>query len=365
MLKDFLKGEGYDPHQAGLRNLAGTARLNLILKQNAAMANAAAEWKRMHDPDAMRVFPYVRYHARNDGRTRSAHGDLDGKIFRKDDPFLTTHTPPWEFNCRCYLEEITAKEAGRHSDMVQEPPPADKVTVDSESGFQFNPEHAFEKFDLSGIKNSDTRHSTHNDFVEYCKKEKIHVSLTAKTEILNTQTIQEPSNLEEIKRVITQVNDKLDAGVTPDRIADKKISLGKLLPEHRLAGIGDDELNIVFHTQGGQDHGTKHWIKNHRDTLRLQKFLELMRKTIWNSAAKCIEDINGAIRRLIFEYSDAKGNVITSVFELGDSSSKEWSLIDSWEPDNRYLIAQEKKRQKRKAADGVEPSPPESGNANR
>jgi len=93
--------------------MAGTARLNLILKQNAAMANAAAEWKRMHDPDAMRVFPYVRYHARSDARTRREHGDLDGKIFHKDDPFLNTHTPPWEFNCRCWLEEITAKEAGK------------------------------------------------------------------------------------------------------------------------------------------------------------------------------------------------------------------------------------------------------------
>ena len=84
ILKDFLKAEGYDPHQAGLRNLAGTARLNLILKQNAAMTHAAAEWKRMHDPDAMKVFPYVRYHARSDRKTRSAHSDLDGKIFHKD-----------------------------------------------------------------------------------------------------------------------------------------------------------------------------------------------------------------------------------------------------------------------------------------
>ena len=55
MLKDFLKAEGYDPHQAGLRNLAGTAILNLILKQNSAMVHAAAEWKRMHDPDAKGV----------------------------------------------------------------------------------------------------------------------------------------------------------------------------------------------------------------------------------------------------------------------------------------------------------------------
>ena len=152
ILKDFLKAEGYDPHQAGLRNLAGTARLNLILKQNAAMTHAAAEWKRMHDPDAMKVFPYVRYHARSDSKTRSAHSDLDGKIFRKDDPFLRTHTPPWEFNCRCYLEEITEKEAQRHAGMIQETTPADKVTIDSESGFVFDPEHAFEEHNLTSLQ---------------------------------------------------------------------------------------------------------------------------------------------------------------------------------------------------------------------
>ena len=140
-----------------MRNLASTARLNLILKQNAAMAHAAAEWKRMHSPEAMKVFPYVRYHASGDNRTRDAHARLDGMIFAKDDPFLSTHTPPWEFNCRCYLEEITEKEAGRTPELIQEPTPADQVTVDSESGFSFDPAHAFEEFDLSSIKDAELR----------------------------------------------------------------------------------------------------------------------------------------------------------------------------------------------------------------
>ena len=140
-----------------MRNLASTGRLNLILKQNAAMAHSAAEWKRMHDPDAMKVYPYVRYHARSDNRTRSEHAHLDGRIFRKDDPFLATHTPPWEFNCRCWLEEITDREAGKTPDLIQPPTPADKVTVDSKSGFQFDPAHAFEKFDGNSIHDPEGR----------------------------------------------------------------------------------------------------------------------------------------------------------------------------------------------------------------
>ena len=159
-LKDFLKAEGYNPHKAGLKNLASTARLNLVMRQNAAMANAAAEWKRMHDPDAMKIFPYVRYHARKDSRSRDGHKELDGKIFHKDDPFLKTHTPPWEFNCRCWLEEITAKEAGRESEKVQEPTPPEDVTIDSASGFSFDPEHAFETFDLASVKGDNIRGDT-------------------------------------------------------------------------------------------------------------------------------------------------------------------------------------------------------------
>ena len=150
-LKDFLRAEGYDPHQAGLRNLASTARLNLVLRQNAAMAHAAGEWARMRDPDALQVFPYVRYHARRDNKVRSSHSDLDGKIFHKLDPFLKTHTPPWEFNCRCYLEEITAKEAGKEPEKIQKPTPPEQVKVESSSGFSFDPEHVFEEFDLQSV----------------------------------------------------------------------------------------------------------------------------------------------------------------------------------------------------------------------
>lgn len=157
ILKESLQAEGFNPHEGGLRNLAGTARLNLILRQNASMAHAAGEWARMHDPDAMAVFPYVRYHARSDRRTRSEHAHLDGRIFRKDDPFLRTHTPPWEFNCRCWLEEITAKAAGKTPELIQKPTPPDKVTVDSRSGFVFDPATVFEEFDLSKVKSTEER----------------------------------------------------------------------------------------------------------------------------------------------------------------------------------------------------------------
>lgn len=215
-LKDFLRGEGYDPHQAGIRNLASTARLNLILKQQAAMANAAAEWQRMHSPEAMKVFPYVRYHASvGSKKPRDSHQKYDGMIFRKDDPFLRTHTPPWDFGCHCELEEITEKEAGRTPDLIRAPTPEDKVTVDSESGFSFDPEHAFEKFDMSSIKDADLQASTHAGLLNFCQKGNCHFQLMTDPEFSANQGIHEPDNIDEIKRVISEVNEKLDAGINP------------------------------------------------------------------------------------------------------------------------------------------------------
>lgn len=345
LLKDFLKAEGYDPHKAGLKKLASTARLNLVMRQNAAMANAAAEWKRMHDPDAMKIFPYVRYHARKDSRSRDGHKELDGKIFHKDDPFLKTHTPPWEFNCRCWLEEITAKEAGREPEKVQEPTPPEDVTIDSTSGFSFDPEHAFETFDLASVKDVEKQQQVRAGIVQLCAEENAHLSLRLSAEI--KPTVIPPKNLDEVESTIKNLQTALDAGVPVNQLPDDKLLLGTFTPGYLAEReIESDISQIVFYLRGTQDHGTKHWIKNHRNGLTPQKFIELLKRTVWNTAATCVEDVNGSVRRLVFEDRQPNGNAITTIFEL--KGNGEWALVDSWDPPTQYLDAQAKKRLKNK-----------------
>ena len=55
------------------------------------------------------------------------------------------------------MEEITAKEAGKTPDLIQPMTPADKVTVDSKSGFSFDPAHVFEEFEFGSIHDPERR----------------------------------------------------------------------------------------------------------------------------------------------------------------------------------------------------------------
>lgn len=150
----FLVSEGYDPRNAAISNLASTARINLILRQNAAMAAAVGRYAADTEPENLERWPYWKYHARGDDRTRGSHAAYDGKIFRKTDPIWHRIFPPWEFNCRCWVEEVDeeeAEESGGVSESGDELPPV------PESGFEFDPAHAFTEFDLNTIDDAAMR----------------------------------------------------------------------------------------------------------------------------------------------------------------------------------------------------------------
>ena len=289
-LKDFLKAEGYDPHKAGLKNLASTARLNLVMRQNAAMANAAAEWKRMHDPDAMKIFPYVRYHARQDSRSRDGHKELDGKIFHKDDPFLKTHTPPWEFNCRCWLEEITAKEAGGEPEKVQEPTPPEDVTIDSASGFSFDPEHAFEEHKLPNIsvksrremlasirKQVDKTKTTFAAAPSNIKQESPLVSnLPPDTDIENFIAANKPildnPAIKRDNKEMRKVPESLDMG-----------SFSREVIEAFALEPGEDRIVL---SRGNKQFGLFHQIGEHEAELLDGRMIQAIRETLGNKKVK-------------------------------------------------------------------------------
>lgn len=149
-MRRFARQHGLDDGSNALTNIGSTSRLNLIIDQNAKMAKAVGTYERMYSPGHLEAFPYVIYRASvRSKKPRASHQKYDGMIIRKDDPWLRTHTPPWEFNCTCELEECSEKRAGKGK--VKTPTPPDQVKLESRSGFAFDPAQAFETHDLSGL----------------------------------------------------------------------------------------------------------------------------------------------------------------------------------------------------------------------
>jgi hypothetical protein len=155
-----------------LTNLASTRRLDLVLRQNVAMAHAVGQREVSMNPVLLERFPYFRYIARSDART--THGALNNVILRKDDPFWNTHTPPWEFNCRCMIEDADAEDAARYGGVAaataaenQDGSRSERVVnaetgaaVDvppSPSGFVFRIDEPFTAFEMSRVQNIPTR----------------------------------------------------------------------------------------------------------------------------------------------------------------------------------------------------------------
>ena len=137
-----------DPRDRRMSNIASAARIDLILSQQAKMGAAVGRYQVSRDPDIEERYPCWRYIAGHNPRPE--HAALDGKVFRKDDPFWATHYPPWDFNCNCDVEDC--------DEPAQTPPKYDGKPP--ESGFQFDPAHAFEEFDYDAIKDAELRANT-------------------------------------------------------------------------------------------------------------------------------------------------------------------------------------------------------------
>jgi len=169
-LSEFLAREGYGIPLPGtredkdLRDIASTARMELILRQNVWMADALGARIISEQPAVLERFPNYRYIANTD-----RHARFDGLVLPKTHPFWQTHYPPWDFRCQCIAidEEGQAnatttrfrsaagggqrgKVSFRNRVLEIEPP---------ESGFLFSsdPAQAFAQFDPAAISDPEIR----------------------------------------------------------------------------------------------------------------------------------------------------------------------------------------------------------------
>lgn len=149
-MREFLasaEGGGHDPTKRGVVNLASTARIDLVLRQNAAMAAAVGQYEQEMDEDAMDLWPnwrYVHGKSRKPKTARMDHKSWDGKVFKKTDPIWRKIFPPNGFGCSCGVEQCDDDEAARYGGVID----GSNLPIDpSPDGFAFDPAHAFEDLD--------------------------------------------------------------------------------------------------------------------------------------------------------------------------------------------------------------------------
>jgi len=272
LLKDFLKAEGQDDGTASLRNLASTARLNLILEQNSKMANAVGRYQAMMDPDVLKAFPCVIYRASVGSRVpRPEHQQYDGMVFYKDDPWLRAHWPPSKFGCNCELEECSAKQAARLG--VQPRTPPEKAAVTSESGFAFDPANAFRAEQIDALPTPESRADMLASIRQYVEREQTTFVASARNQrpltkppvtrlpaqkeladfvAANRKIVENPKALRDDAK-LQLVPDKLPLGELSGEVAD---SLG-------LAG----QPSQIQLSRGNSSFGLFHQIRRHAASL--------------------------------------------------------------------------------------------------
>lgn len=91
--------------------LGSPERLKTIYRTNLQSAYMAGRWRLIEE--ARVTHPYVQYVAVMDGRTRSSHAAMNGRVFKVDDPIWRTHAPPNGYNCRCRLRPMTEAALAR------------------------------------------------------------------------------------------------------------------------------------------------------------------------------------------------------------------------------------------------------------
>ena len=92
-----------------LVQLGSKRRLETIFNTNIRVANASGKWERIQR--TKKLLPYLQYKLGSARVHREEHKAYSGIVLPVDDAFWSTHYPPNGWGCKCYIRQITKREA--------------------------------------------------------------------------------------------------------------------------------------------------------------------------------------------------------------------------------------------------------------
>lgn len=100
------------------------ARAKLLMSHHAFTAYASTQARIMDE--MIDVFPFRQYLSTGDGKVRASHAALNQIILPANHSFWQFHTPPWEWNCRCQVIELTAEDRDEELSRDAQRPPENR-----------------------------------------------------------------------------------------------------------------------------------------------------------------------------------------------------------------------------------------------
>ena len=91
--------------------LGSPRRLRTIFDVNLRTAHAAGQWQRIERTS--KTHPYLLYQLGPSREHRPEHLRWAGIILRADDPWWQTHFPPNGWGCKCWVRQVSRREAER------------------------------------------------------------------------------------------------------------------------------------------------------------------------------------------------------------------------------------------------------------
>ena len=267
-----------------LTDICSTARLDLILEQNARMAYAVGEYEQGMDPMARRLFPAWRYLPSRAATPRDEHARYANRVWMKDDPIWRRIFPPSDFGCRCSVEEVAADElaetpAERRTDAEHLPAPA-------KSGYSFDPGEPF-SCSLGALSDTEARRAV---------MEKIRKEVESSDKPLRFRCLAAPPEKglprPEAGTVTTdraELDDYIqDMAARVNNIGHAKmgkIRFKDMMPVGQLSPALMESLGLTGETQvvlegKNASQGVKHMAKNHPETLTSGEFVNTLTRLL-------------------------------------------------------------------------------------